>query len=91
VTRAGNIFTTHTPVSAGFDRFPQGLIRQYLENYAESQLGISIRDLMALGRQNPDDDSEPFNMAYLAMRGCGAVNGVSMLHGKVRTKCPLAS
>ena len=83
VTRAGNLFTTHTPVAAGFDRFPPDLVRQHLGNYAESQLGISFRDLMALGRQNPDNDQEPFNMAYLAIRGSGAVNGVSQLHGEV--------
>jgi starch phosphorylase len=83
VTRAGNLFTTHTPVAAGFDRFPPDLVRQHLGNYAESQLGLPFRDLMALGRQNPDNDQEPFNMAYLAIRGSGAVNGVSQLHGKV--------
>ncbi len=83
VTRAGNLFTTHTPVAAGFDRFPPDLVRQHLGNYAESHLGISFRDLMALGRQNPDNDQEPFNMAYLAIRGSGAVNGVSQLHGEV--------
>ena len=83
VTRAGNLFTTHTPVEAGFDRFPPDLVRQHLGKYAESHLGISFRDLMALGRQNPDNDQEPFNMAYLAIRGSGAVNGVSQLHGEV--------
>jgi glycogen phosphorylase len=83
VTRAGNLFTTHTPVAAGFDRFPPDLVRQHLGNYAESRLGVSFRDLMALGRQNPDNDQEPFNMAYLAIRGSGAVNGVSQLHGEV--------
>ena len=83
VTRAGNLFTTHTPVEAGFDRFPPNLIWQHLGPYAENQLGLSYRDFMALGRQNPDDDREPFNMAYLALRGSGAVNGVSQLHGKV--------
>jgi starch phosphorylase len=83
VTRVGNLFTTHTPVEAGFDRFPPDLVRQHLGNYADSQLGLSFRDLMALGRQNPDNDQEPFNMAYLAIRGSGAVNGVSQLHGEV--------
>ena len=83
VTRAGNLFTTHTAVAAGFDRFAPALIEQYLGGYAEKKLGIPLRDLLALGRQNPDDSSEPFNMAYLAMRGSGAVNGVSRLHGKV--------
>ena len=83
VTRAGNLFTTHTAVPAGFDRFAPDLIEQYLGRYAHGQLGISIHHLLALGRQNPGDSSENFNMAYLAMRGSGAVNGVSQLHGKV--------
>ena len=83
VTRAGNLFTTHTPVEAGFDRFPPNLMWQYLGHYAENNLGLSYRDLMALGRQDPGDDQEPFNMAYLALRGSGAVNGVSQLHGKI--------
>jgi starch phosphorylase len=82
-TRAGNIFTTHTPVAAGFDRFPPALIEQYLGAYARDGLGISLHDLLRLGRQNPDDASEPFNMAYLALRGSGAANGVSRLHGQV--------
>ncbi len=83
ITRAGNLFTTHTPVEAGFDRFPPNLTWLYLGDYAENELGLSYRDFMALGRQNPDDDREPFNMAYLALRSSGAVNGVSKLHGKV--------
>jgi len=83
VTRAGNLFTTHTAVAAGFDRFVPALIEQYLGGYATKQLGLSLHDLLALGRQNPHDSSEPFNMAYLAIRGSGAVNGVSRLHGKV--------
>ena len=83
VTRAGNLFTTHTAVAAGFDRFPPALMEQYLGWYATNRLGISVHDLLALGRQNPDDSSEPFNMAYLAIRGSGSVNGVSRLHGDV--------
>jgi starch phosphorylase len=83
VTRAGNLFTTHTPVAAGFDRFSPSLIEQYLKWYAQKRLGISINDLLSLGRQNSNDPSENFNMAYLAIRGSGAVNGVSRLHGKV--------
>ena len=82
-TRAGNLFTTHTAVAAGFDRFAPALIEQYLGGYAEQKLGIPAHDLLALGRQNPDDSSESFNMAYLAIRGSGAVNGVSRLHGTV--------
>jgi glycogen phosphorylase len=83
VTRAGNLFTTHTAVAAGFDRFTPALIEQYLGGYAEKKLGIALHDLLALGRQNPFDSSEPFNMAYLAIRGSGSVNGVSRLHGEV--------
>jgi len=83
VTRAGNLFTTHTPVEAGFDRFSPGMIEQYLSWYAQNKLHISLQDLLGLGRQNPSDSSEPFNMAYLAIRGSGAVNGVSRLHGQV--------
>ncbi|MGD0522923.1 MAG: alpha-glucan family phosphorylase, partial [Terracidiphilus sp.] len=83
VTRAGNLFTTHTAVAAGFDRFAPALIEQYLGGYAEKKLGIALHDLLALGRQNPTDSSEHFNIAYLAIRGSGAVNGVSRLHGKV--------
>ncbi|HWB98648.1 MAG TPA: alpha-glucan family phosphorylase [Bryobacteraceae bacterium] len=83
VTRAGNIFTTHTAVDAGFDRFAPDLIEMYFRHYAEHRLGIRMQDFLALGRQNPDDASEPFNMAYLAMRGSSHVNGVSRLHGEV--------
>jgi starch phosphorylase len=82
-TRAGNLFTTHTAVAAGFDRFSSALIEQYLREYAEEKLNIPFRDLLALGRQNGDDAAEDFNMAYLAIRGSGGVNGVSRLHGQV--------
>jgi glycogen phosphorylase len=83
VTRAGNLFTTHTPVAAGFDRFVPGLMEWHLKKYAEEGLSISTEDLLALGRRDRTDSSEPFNMAYLAIRGSGAVNGVSRLHGQV--------
>jgi starch phosphorylase len=83
VTRAGNIFTTHTAVSAGFDRFDPHLIRTYLSHYALDELAIPVEDLLAMGRRDPGDTSEPFNMAYLAVRGSGQVNSVSKLHGQV--------
>jgi starch phosphorylase len=83
VTRAGNLFTTHTAVAAGFDRFSPALIEQYLGTYATPRLGISMPQFLALGRQDPNDSSEDFKMAYLAVRGSGAVNGVSRLHGDV--------
>jgi starch phosphorylase len=83
VTRAGNLFTTHTAVTAGFDRFVPQLIEHYLGSYATDDLHITLPELLALGRQNPDDDAEPLNMAYLALRGSGVVNAVSRLHGEV--------
>lgn len=85
ITRAGNIFTTHTPVTAGFDRFPGNLVAKYFDGFS-TQIGISIDDLLALGRENALDPTEPFNMAYLAFRGSAAVNGVSKLHGQVSRK-----
>jgi len=81
-TRAGNLFTTHTPVEAGFDRFPPQLVRQYFQLMA-AELGIGMNELLALGRIDADDAGEPFNMAYLCMRGAGASNAVSRLHGSV--------
>ncbi|HEX5337973.1 MAG TPA: alpha-glucan family phosphorylase [Gallionella sp.] len=81
-TRAGNLFTSHTPVEAGFDRFPPGLFGYYFRDYAQ-QLGIGDKQLLALGRCDACAEDAPFNMAYLAFRGAGAVNGVSRLHGKV--------
>jgi len=83
ITRAGNLFTTHTPVEAGFDRFAPNLVERHFRRYAQDCLHIPMQDMLALGRQNPQDETEPFSMALLAMRGSGAVNGVSRLHGKV--------
>lgn len=81
-TRPGNVFTTHTPVAAAFDRYPVELLRKYGGAYARS-LGVEPAKLLALGRANPADPSEPFNMAFLAARTCGSINGVSLLHQTV--------
>ncbi|SFL56879.1 alpha-glucan family phosphorylase [Nitrosomonas communis] len=81
-TRPGNIFTTHTPVAAGFDTFPRELLAKYGLIYAK-KLGVAPEELVKLGRRNGQDDNEPFNMAYLAARSCGRINGVSHLHSKV--------
>lgn len=81
-TRPGNVFTTHTPVAAAFDKYPQELIAKYGRTYAQA-IDISGSELLGLGRVDPLDDSEPFNLAYLAARTCGSVNGVSRLHGEV--------
>jgi starch phosphorylase len=81
-TRVGNVFTTHTPVEAGFDRFPPDMVRHYLGSYA-NEIGIGLEGFLALGRQEPANTREPFNMAYLAMKGSGSVNGVSRIHAEV--------
>ena len=81
-TRVGNIFTTHTPVEAGFDRFQPDLVQRYLGPYAD-ETGIGFDGLLALGRQEPANVQEPFNMTYLAIRGSGSVNGVSRIHAQV--------
>jgi starch phosphorylase len=81
-TRLGNIFTTHTPIEAGFDSFSRGLMGRYLLDYAD-QTGIGLEGLMGLGRQDPGDSTQPMNMAFLATRGSGTVNAVSRLHRDV--------
>ena len=83
ITRAGNLFTTHTAVAAGFDHFNPSLMWQFFGGYTKNDLGIDFNDLLALGRENPYNSSEGFNMAFLAIRGSGAINGVSLLHGDV--------
>ncbi len=84
-TRGANLFTTHTPVTAGFDTFDPALIEQYAAPGAPlDQLGLSTTELLDLGRGPGRPDRQgPFNMAYLAMRGCAQMNGVSRLHGEV--------
>ena len=81
-TRAGNVFTTHTPVAAAFDTFPLQLLQKYGRGFAET-LGITAEQVLGLGRRDPGDAREPFNMAYLAARTCARMNGVSRLHGEV--------
>ncbi len=81
-TRAGNVFTTHTPVSAGFDCFNPKLIHQYLSETVQS-LGITFAHFLALGQAFPENPEGPFNMTYFALRTCAAANGVSRLHGQV--------
>jgi starch phosphorylase len=81
-TRAGNLFTTHTPVAAGFDRFEIALLEKYGRRYAE-QLGVGRETLIALGHQQSAEGDDGFNMACLALRSCARSNGVSRLHGRV--------
>ena len=81
-TRAGNVFTTHTPVAAGFDVFPPERVTAYLREWA-APAGLDVQPLLGLGRRDPADAHEPFNMAHLALRGSAWANGVSRLHGAV--------
>ncbi len=84
-TTAGTVFTTHTPVPAGNEYFSPELIDRYLSRYYHD-LGISRKDFMALGRQNPDNEQEAFCMTVLALKMSGFSNGVSKLHGAVSRK-----
>src|SRR5690606_7755986 len=81
-TRKECVFTTHTPVEAGHDRFSGELI-EFVAHKFRAQLGLSHEQLMGLGRVRPDDPNEPFCMTVLALRGSRAANAVSELHGRV--------
>ncbi len=81
-TRAGNVFTTHTPVEAAFDRFDASQLARYAQPFLD-EVGLPMERLLRLGRRNQEDTAEPFNMAWLAMRGSCHVNAVSQLHGFV--------
>ncbi|MDQ3575228.1 MAG: alpha-glucan family phosphorylase, partial [Actinomycetota bacterium] len=80
--RSATIFTTHTPVPAGIDRFPRELMERYFKSLAD-ECDISFDDLMALGQMPGEPPDAPFNMAVMGMRLAGASNGVSRLHGEV--------
>ncbi|HEX6421032.1 MAG TPA: alpha-glucan family phosphorylase [Acidimicrobiales bacterium] len=80
--RAGCIFTTHTPVPAGIDRFPRELMEKYFGGWAH-EVGVDIDDLIALGHRPTDDHEAPFNMAVMGLRLAGRSNGVAKLHGEV--------
>ncbi len=81
-TAAGNLFTTHTPVPAGFDVFPEDMLKAYFTDYIAS-MGLSFDDFMGLGRVHKSDSGEQFNMAVFALRHAHHCNGVSKLHGYV--------
>ncbi len=85
ITASSSVFTTHTPVPAGNDRFPADLLRPYFEHYARS-LGLAFKVFLALGREDPRDDNEPFCMTVLALKLSRFTNGVSQLHGHVSRK-----
>jgi glycogen phosphorylase len=81
-TRAGTLFTTHTPVPAGIDRFPRPLMEKYFARWAE-EVGITFDRFMDLGHEPGDGPDAPFNMAVMGLRLAGQANGVSKLHGEV--------
>ncbi|HQO39957.1 MAG TPA: alpha-glucan family phosphorylase, partial [Spirochaetota bacterium] len=82
---ASNIFTTHTPVPAGNDRFPVEMIETYFEDMYD-EMNLDETRFMALGRENPFDLKEDFCMTVLAIRCAFSCNGVSRLHGDVSRK-----
>jgi starch phosphorylase len=76
------VFTTHTPVTAGHDRFSPELVETHL-GLVREKLGLSHEEFMAQGRVNPSDPSEPFCMTVLALKNSRQANGVSALHGDI--------
>ena len=82
VVRSSSLFTTHTPVPAGHDAFPEYMIRQYMSHYPDV-LGITWDQFINLGKTNPNDPNEKFSMSVLACNLSQEVNGVSWLHGEV--------
>ncbi|PSO59778.1 MAG: alpha-glucan phosphorylase [Cyanobacteria bacterium QS_1_48_34] len=82
VAQSTQMFTTHTPVSAGFDMFNPDQTMYYFGKYAEI-FGLSREEFLALGRENTGDFSAPFSMAALALKTTSFINGVSQLHGEV--------
>lgn len=85
IVRCGTIFTTHTPVPAGIDIFHPTLVEKYLNNVFQ-KFGLKKSEFLALGRRNSLDETEPFNMALMALRITAHANGVSKLHGDVSRK-----
>lgn len=79
---SSGVFTTHTPVPAGIDMFAPKLVEHYLSGIAD-EMGVSMDDILALGREDPARQEQPFCMAILALRNAYHVNGVSELHGDV--------
>ncbi|MDA0745465.1 MAG: alpha-glucan family phosphorylase [bacterium] len=79
---AGCTFTTHTPVPAGHDVFGPPLVEKYFRSFA-GEIGLSLEAFQDLGRRNPGNTTEGFNMTVLAVRHSAFRNGVSKLHGQV--------
>ena len=82
VVRASSLYTTHTPVAAGHDAFPEDMLRTYISHYP-ARLNIDWTTLMSLGKIDAHNQGERFSMSNLAANLSQEVNGVSWLHGKV--------
>jgi starch phosphorylase len=80
--RSGTVFTTHTPVPAGIDRFPRELMEKYFTSWCD-EVGIGFDRLMELGHEPAEPTDHPFNMAVMGLRLAARSNGVSQLHGGV--------
>src|SRR5262245_7778586 len=80
--RAGCVFTTHTPVPAGIDRFPRDLMQRYFSGFA-AECGVAFDELMALGQRDDEPGETRFNMAVMGLRLAARRNGVAKLHGEV--------
>ena len=80
--RPGGVFTTHTPVPAGIDRFPRELMERYFSGWCR-EVGLSLDELMELGHEPGTAPGEVFNMACMSLRLSGLTNGVAALHGRV--------
>ncbi len=84
VGRASTVFTTHTPVPAGIDRFPRTLVEQYFAAEGGATPGVPVERILALGSEDYESgDPEVFNMAVMGFRLAQRANGVSQLHGEV--------
>ncbi|WP_395310615.1 alpha-glucan family phosphorylase [Mycobacterium sp. AMU20-3851] len=80
VVRSSTVFTTHTPVPAGIDRFPVEMVRRYFGEATKLLPGVSTDRVIAFGAE---DDPSKFNMAHMGLRLAQRANGVSLLHGRV--------
>jgi len=81
-TRPGQLFTTHTPVPAGIDRFPRELVERYFSGWA-AECGVTVDTLMSLGHEPGTPEGVTLNLAAMSLRLAGGANGVSKLHGDV--------
>ena len=82
MSRAGNVFTTHTPVPAGIDKFPADMLKKYFNHYCE-EFHFPFEKFLELGIEKPWDTTDNFSMAVFALRCSSYTNGVSKLHGEV--------